>query len=123
MSAGKFVKVGYTSEAGGTHFIKVQPETVNLSIAGVLNSASATVPDSTPSVRVGGSRRRRGTLYSRMVTIQFDVGAAPAGYIPEGRVSLPWLDRNSFAALKTNDTVQYLGAAGKLVSKLAEVYR
>jgi len=94
MSEGRFEIVNYGSNKLATvHPIRIQPETLTLTIGGVTNSApvgSAVLP----SAQVSQGKRKKG-LNARSVTFKFAVGAAPVGYKPESPISLPWLQNNA----------------------------
>jgi len=94
MSEGRFEIVNYGSNKLATvHPIRIQPETLTLTIGGVTNSApigSAVLP----SAQVSQGKRKKG-LNARSVTFKFAVDAAPVGYKPESPISLPWLQNNA----------------------------
>jgi len=94
MSEGRFEIVNYGSNKLATvHPIRIQPETLTLTIGGVTNSApigSAVLP----SAQVSQGKRKKG-LNARTVTFKFAPGAAPTGYKPESPISLPWLQNNA----------------------------
>jgi len=94
MSEGRFEIVNYGSNKLSTvHPIRIQPETLTLTIGAVSNSApvgSAVLP----SAQVSQGKRKKG-LNARSVTFKFAPGAAPAGYKPESPISLPWLQNNA----------------------------
>ena len=94
MSQGRFEIVNYGSNKLATvHPIRIQPETLTLTIGGITNSApigSAILP----SAQVSQGKRKKG-LNARSVTFKFAVGSAPVGYKPESPISLPWLQNNA----------------------------
>jgi len=94
MSQGAFQIVNYGSNKLATvHPIRIQPETLTLTIGGVTNSApvgSAVLP----SAQVSQGKRKKG-LNARTVTFKFAPGQAPTGYKPESPISLPWLQNNA----------------------------
>lgn len=94
MSAGPFQIVNYGSNKLSTvHPIRIQPETLTLTIGATSNSApigSAVLP----SAQVSQGKRKKG-LNARTVTFKFAPGAAPIGYKPESPITLPWLQNNA----------------------------
>lgn len=122
MSNGRFSDAKYGGDVAGVHRIRVQPETRQLVINSETNEEVAGEIDSDFSARVSGSRRGYG-LFARTVTVRFDEGVAPAGYEPEGAITLPWLNPTTFANLRAGNAGTYLGVAVKLVSKRAQVAR
>lgn len=122
MSSGGFVNANYQSDVGTTHRVKVQPETLELSIDGVANDPTLNQVDSPFSARVSGSRRGYG-LYARTVTVRFLEGDAPVGYEDEGIITLPWLDPGTFAGILPGKSGQYLESTVEVVGKRAEVAR
>lgn len=109
MSAGRFVRSIYASDTGETHPIRVQPETLGLTIGGTANSAPPPPASSPLSAKVTGGSRSLG-LIARRVSIQFDDGEAPAGYFEFGTLRVPWLDSGNFASIAVGDTGTYLGS-------------
>lgn len=122
MSAGNFVRSRYESDAGSIHPIRVQPETLAMTLGGSTNSPVTGAIDTGISARVSGGRRQIG-LTARKVRIQFVEGAEPEGYLEGGTIELPWLNPTTFAALGAGATGIYLGAAIELVGKSAESIR
>lgn len=92
MSAGKFVSTKYQAQYGvgnAVHPIRVQPETLTLTLDSVANSAP-TLPISSPvSARVSGGRRLLG-LNAQLVRLNW-IGAVPNGYDPVGTLTVPLL--------------------------------
>lgn len=98
MSAGDFTPAFYQTENGAIYRIRVQPETLTLSIASVVN-ASATGPagQDTPSARVGSGRNSFG-VNAKLVRIRF-TGTVPDGYSGgKDTITLPVLTNAAFAA-------------------------
>lgn len=125
MSAGAFANVKYESDDGVLHPIRVQPETVALTIGGAANNVPpepAGTTKSKISARVGGSRSGIG-LYARMVYIKFGdtEGAQPDGYKRGGRTAVPILTQSLFGAITKNDTGNYLGKVVTVTGLSAEV--
>lgn len=117
MSAGPFVISSYeaTYDPTNIHPIRVQPETLTLTVTNAQGNAVDNAPPTAPvnipiSAKVSGGRRELG-LMARKVTIQF-TGTPPTGYQPGGRISLPWLDADTFPSLAKGQVVGYLNSVG-----------
>lgn len=121
MSAGSYLRSRYTSDDGEVHPIRVQPETVALTIDGTANTAPTGSITSPISARVSGSRRGIG-LKSRMVTVVFSA-APPTGYKADSPIALPWLEQSTFSGISRGDTGTYLGQAVEVLSKSPEQVR
>ena len=121
MSAGAFVRTRYELENGDISPIRVQPETLALTLSGSTNDAPAGATDRVGSVNVNAGARSNG-VNARLVRITF-TGAPPAGYLANSTISLPWLSATTFADLNPGDTGTYLGAAVELVGKSPERVR
>lgn len=112
MSAGAFSRVGYQASynAAAIHPIRVQPETLALSVTiggtAVTNTAATGAITTPTSVRVGGGRRRRG-VNARLIRIQFS-GTPPTGYKAGSTITLPALNAALLAA-PNGATGTYLG--------------
>lgn len=120
MSAGQFLRTFYELDNGEIAAIRVQPETLNLTIGGTANAAPAG-PASVPgSASVSRGRRSNG-INARVVRIVFTT--PPTGYEGNSPIQLPWLQESSFDDLQTNDAVSYLGGTGVLIGKTAEKIR
>jgi len=120
MSAGPFSRSFYETDNGDIAAIRVQPETITLSIGGQANTAPAGPATIPGSATVSRGRRSNG-INARLVRVVFET--APTGYKAGSAIALPWLDPGTFAGLNTNDTVAYLGGTGVLVGKTAEKIR
>ena len=112
MSAGKFTRALYlpTYSASVVHPIRVQPETLTLTVGGTPNAGATgeSLILSPISARVGGGRRKLG-LNARTVTIQLVDATPPTGYKTEAVISLPVLKPEVFDLLKPRPQVAYLG--------------
>jgi hypothetical protein len=113
--AGKFTSAFYESSdvAGRTFAIRVQPETLTLTVGGVANVGVAGPATESIGILVGGSQRRRGA-HSRKVRVAF-TGAVPDGYSPSSILSLPVLNIALWEQLNTapdqTGTITIAGAA------------
>lgn len=127
MSAGKFVKSTYKSEAGVYHPIRVQPETLALTLGGTANAAPAGATAATSSkisAKVSGSKKAIG-LHARRVRIQFSdtVADVPVGYKPGSTTTLPVLDPNLYNGLNGTESGVYLTKPVTISSLSAEVVK
>lgn len=115
MSAGAFVDSRYELNNGQVAKIRVQPETLSLTLGTTENTAPTGAIDFPVSARVSGSKSRGIGLRARTVTVEW-TGTPPAGYLPGGEITLPWLQIGSFLDLEPNVTTgSYLGAAVRVV--------
>lgn len=124
MSAGSFIRTRYQTDNGLVMRIRVQPETLALTLGGAQNAAPTGDLDLPFFANVGSSRRRRG-VNCRRVRVRF-TGSAPAGYSDDGVISLPWLDRDTFPSIPLGGsavTGSYLGASVELVGTSGEAVR
>lgn len=124
MSSGPFVLVSYRALYDPTqyHPIRVQPETLLLEIDGANGNVTNTAPTdpvTNPiSAYVSGGVRNIG-LIPRKVTIAFGDNP-PAGYQPNGRITLPWLDPVTFVGIRRAQVGSYLQADITVVSTTQE---
>ena len=120
MSAGPFVLERYQATyANQVHPIRVQPETLALSLGGQDNAGSAAALTSPIGCRVTGSRRGIG-LFARTVTVRLPLTGAPDGYQPGGRITLPVLTAALWNSIVRGDDITYLGVNCQVVGKGAE---
>lgn len=98
MSAGPFTTNSiYEDNFGNFYPIKVQPETLGLTLNSKANvSAAGPLPDNRPSVSVSNGRRANG-VNARLVRFRF-TGTLPPGYLMSGTISLPVLTPASYAS-------------------------
>lgn len=120
MSAGSFINSFYSSNKTGlVHPIRIQPETLALTVAGTANAAPAGPATNPVSAQVSQSKRAKG-LNARTVSIKFPT-AGPTGYKVGSVIKLPWLaGATAFDAFKAGDAVTYLGATGEVVGTASE---
>ncbi len=119
MSSGAFNIEGYESTATGQiHPIRVQPETLTLTLGGNTNDAPGGAIDSPISAQVSQGARSLG-LNARMVTITWE-DAAPTNYKASGTISLPWLAEAGFSELIKGVTGTYLGSDVRVVGTRPE---
>lgn len=124
MSAGVFETHLYSSNETGTlHPIRIQPETLSLSLGGTANAA-ATGTAILPSAQVSKGKRSIG-INARTVTVKFSAANAPEGYKADSPITVPWLQNNAAftGAVPKVTVVTYLGATAILVGKSPEFVR
>lgn len=120
MSSGPFLRSKYTLDSGDIAPIRVQPETVALSIGGSANAAPTGATTTQGSAVVSRGKRAKG-INARTVTIVFD--SPPTGYKADSPIRLPWLNPTTFTSLAVGATGTYLGASVTLVGKSPEQVR
>lgn len=127
MSAGSFTRVGYlaTYDATQVHPIRVQPETLELSItvggAPVTNEGELVTAVNNPiSASVSRGRRSKG-LNARLIRITFG-DAPPTDYKPNSVITLPALNPALLAAPE-GAAGTYLGTACTVVGTSPETRR
>jgi len=114
MSAGRFSRSFYQTNAGVTHPIRVQPETISEG----WNPPPAGPADSQISAIANGRRRRLG-VNARRIRIAFE-DTAPVGYLLNSPIALPILDQDAWEALTKNDEIPYLGQTATVLGKTPE---
>jgi len=117
MAIGAFSLSKYEDNAGKIRGIRVQPETITLTIGGQANTAPTGDIDTAPRAKVSGSRRSYG-VHARKVTVRL-TAAGNSGAIGS-TISLPWLDPGTFADLVELSTGTYNGSACVLVGTSPE---
>lgn len=118
MSQGSFARSRYEAGNGEIHPIRVQPETLTLSVGGETNTPPAGATTIGLSAKVSGSKRQFG-LSARTVSFVW-TGAVPDGFDPSGTIRLPILRPALWEGIETDDAVSYLGGTGVVVGKSAE---
>ena len=114
MSAGRFTGSRYQATYGaGTaiHPIRVQPETITLSIDSIANDPPAGAITNPISAVVSRGRNARG-LRPRTVTLRAPDTSPPDGYLAGGVTTIPLLQQAIFTAAANADDetpVSYLG--------------
>lgn len=123
MSSGAFVSSKYqatSDNGGGIYSVRLQPETLALTLGGVTNAAPAGEVDKDTSAYVGGSTRRYG-MHCAIVYLKFNT--APTGYKQDVVIALPLLTTAIRAVVKRGVTGTYLGENVTVVGKRGEVAR
>lgn len=110
MSSGAFQFVGVEKDDTTTARIRVQPETLALTINGVANAGVANPAGEADRILVSAGRRRRGVLISAKVRFRFS-GTPPAGYLAGSTLTLPILNGAIADEAEEGATGTYLGAA------------
>lgn len=107
MSAGAFLNTGYEAESGTIFPIRVQPESLTLTLNGTANDAPAAAPAiNLPSAQVGKGRRAIG-VNARLVRFKITDATPPAGYKADGLLTLPVLQIATYTAYGKGQTGTY----------------
>lgn len=117
MSIGQFTVSRYQNDDGGVHGIRIQPETLTLTLGSSVNTPVADAINEISRAKVSGSRRAYG-VHARTVTIKLT--AAGASGAVGSVLRLPWLTIGSFSGIKNDATGTYNGSACIVVGKSAE---
>jgi hypothetical protein len=124
MSQGAFEIRKYACQATGTsHPIRVQPETLAITLDGTANAEPA--GDAVlPSAQVSQSKRSLG-INARTITFKFPEGGAPTGYKELSPITVPWLQNNTVfvEAIPGITPVSAYGSTAILVSTTPEKVR
>lgn len=106
MSAGSTILSVYDSDGGNSFNIRVQPETLTLTLATVANAAGTGTPAAgLPSAKVSGGRRSIG-VNARLIRVRF-TGTLPPGYKMDGIIALPVLQQSVFNGYAKGQTGTY----------------
>lgn len=121
MSTGSFISSKYENGLdGGIHPIRIQPETVTLTIGDATN----TPPEGAVSRELrafSGSRRRRGSVNARKVGLLVTAGGS-AGYEVGSTIYVPVLQPSVLAAMliPADQTGTYNGASVRVIGSSPE---
>jgi len=119
MSSGAFKISKYSStKTGLVHPIRIQPETLDLTLGGNSNDEPSGAVSSPISAQVSQGKRSLG-LNARTVTVTW-AGTPPTGYAAGGSITLPWLDEANFSTLVRGTTGTYLETACRVVGTSEE---
>lgn len=121
MSTGEFVESKYENGLNGAiHPIRVQPETLTLTIDGIVNGAPAGDIDS--DLRAfSGSRNRRGAVNARKVGLEI-TAAGPNEYLVGSTIYVPVLIPETLGSylLPSGKTGTYNGASVRVIGSSPE---
>lgn len=118
MSNGPFTFTTYQTNDLTVVGIRVQPETLGLTLDGVANEAPTGTPaGGYPSAQTSQSRRAIGINARRVTCVYTD---AATGDLPGLRITLPWLQFATFGALPRNAAGTYNGQPVRLANTLGE---
>lgn len=107
MSSGGFITSVYETGTGAFHPIRIQPETLTLTLNGQANAAPANPAGAgLPSAVVSKGRRSLG-INARLVRIRTPNTGGDPNYVPLGVISLPVLQAAVFAAYSKGQTGTY----------------
>lgn len=107
MSAGSPITAKYQDGNGVVRPIRIQPETLTLTLNGVANDETADpLVSGVPSAKVSGGRRSIG-VNARLVRFIITAATPPPGYKAGSPISLPVLTPTSFAAYSRGQTGTY----------------
>ena len=116
--AGKFSLTKYEMDVGLIVPIRVQPETLGLSIGSVANTApTEAVEAGLPSAKVSKGKNAMG-IGARSVTVQF-TGEKPDG-IEGDTAKIPVLQKSVWEGYGITETGTYQGKAVKVIGKSSE---
>lgn len=119
MSAGKFNRSRYMADNGTDIYpVRVQPETLALTLGGTANAAPAGAATEKISARISGGRRTLG-MNCRRARIQF-TAAPPDGYAVDKILTVPILTPTLYQSISKGTTGTYLGVACEVVGKTPE---
>jgi len=124
MSSGPFQISSYECQATGTnHPIRIQPETLAITLGGTANAAAAGATV-LPSAQVSQSKRSLG-INARTITFKFPEGGAPVGYKELSPITVPWLQNVAAftGAVPGITAVNAYGQSAILVSTTPEKVR
>jgi hypothetical protein len=122
MSTGSFVDSIYQSNkpADNLHPIRVQPETLTLTLGGQANTAPAG-PATSELRAFSSTRKRRGAVNARKVGLEI-TAAGPNDYLVGSTLYVPWLDPATFYDVTLEDDVTgtYNGASVRVIGSSEE---
>lgn len=107
MSGGDFTNSIYETNGGGFYRVRVQPETLTLTIDSVANAGGAgPVPSGQPSAKVSGGRNSIG-VNCRLVRVRFTTTVPPGYSGGKDSITLPCLTPAAFNTWDSGDTGTY----------------
>lgn len=121
MSEGSFLRTKYETDNGDVVSVRIQPETLTLTVDGTANAAPTTAFSAGfPSAKVSGGRRTLG-INCRKCNLVFN--AAPEGYKQDSVISVPVLKQAMEAKIVQGATGTYAGVAITVVSLTRETIK
>jgi hypothetical protein len=126
MSAGQFLDSKYASNDGLVFPVRLQPETLALTLGGTANTATADAIDAGLPTLVTRKSRKGFGVHPRSVTVRLtaDGTGQTADYEAEGTLhTIPVLQAATWEGYTKGATGTYLGIACILVSKTPEQVR
>lgn len=121
MSAGSFTYAKYESNSGGIYRVRVQPETIELTINAVTNAVPAANIDREGTLRISNGKRAFGVT-PRAVGLRFTNVTPPTEYT-FGILRVCWFQRDTFDDIVNELEGTYLGAPVKVIAKYDEAVR
>lgn len=121
MSSGAFQYSRYVDDDGNDWRIRVQPETLALTIDGTANAGGTGTGDVSGTVRTSQSRRAFG-MKPRTVSFKF-TGTVPDGYKGDPISNIPLLQEAIYDKALPLATGTYLGSAIEVLSRSPESNR
>lgn len=118
MSAGEFQNAIYETNAGNFCNLRVQPETLALTLGGTANAAGTGPVNQQASAISSGSRRGIG-VNARRVRLNW-TGTVPDGYDADGTVTVPILTPALFDSLTRGTAGVYLGQSVEVAGTTPE---
>lgn len=107
MSAGTTVSSAYENNFGAFFPVRIQPETLTLTLGGQANDAPVgPAPPNTPSAKISGGQREAGMI-CRKVRFRFSGATIPPGYKVNGILTLPVLTPGAYNAWGKGSTGTY----------------
>lgn len=107
MSSGGFSTSVYESNSGLFFPIRIQPETLTLTLNSQANAAPANTPGAgLPSAVISRGRRSFG-VNARLVRVRTPATGGDPNYVPLGIISLPVLQASVYAAYGKGQTGTY----------------
>lgn len=121
MSSGPFTDSKYAADDGTVYGIKIQPETISLTINGQENTPPTGAVTGDVLARVTGSRRGYG-VFARVGRIRI-VAPGTSGLAAGRTITLPLLNGDIYDEMKKPNQGTYNTATVAVVGRSAEVIR
>lgn len=121
MSQGEFINTFYEDNAGRIYNVRLQDTTLLLTDGTTANSPPAGPADQAITANATGSKRRNG-VRCRQVAVKW-TGTPPTGYLARETLYIPVMTQAAFNEYTTGTTMDYLGAACRVVGSSGEQIR